>query len=117
MFFTVTEFVPAICMGYLVDTKTSISRNILLFANIIAISHIYLALEDQGYVHLILGTGNLAVTVRDFFMLVGDLVSFCTISYFIGNYDRKNLFWTYVKGIVGFKFTYWVIKTIYGYDM
>jgi len=114
-FFTLTELIPAICLAHLVDKKGLVKYQLLLCANVIAMSHIYLALEDQGFEHLFLQRNSRKGTsTRDFFLLLGDLITIVTISSRIES--RKGAFWNYLCGIIFLKFNYWIIKRTYGYS-
>ncbi|RUS28766.1 hypothetical protein BC938DRAFT_481465 [Jimgerdemannia flammicorona] len=122
-FFNLTEFIPSALFYFLIHPTTYLPRPFLLLSLSTSLSHIILSMGDQGWKHLITGTGMLA---RDLMFLVGDAVGVVMVLYELtwrrGETGRAPKRVTIgevgavVLGVVGMKVLYAIIKTVYGYD-
>lgn len=53
MFFTITEMVPCVAIAMLVDKQAQVGTYQLVASMIISVSHIFVALADQGFDHFV----------------------------------------------------------------
>jgi hypothetical protein len=62
----------------MIDARDRPPRWLAKWAMLMACTHLYLALEDQGFMHLFVEAFQRHITTRDFFLLLADLVSVYT---------------------------------------
>ncbi|KAI9139695.1 hypothetical protein BKA69DRAFT_621977 [Paraphysoderma sedebokerense] len=125
LFFNITEIIPSITLFHLTDSYATVPSPFLALSLTVSFSHIYLALEDQGWAHLVSAAqgggespGWEFLNVRDLMFLLGD--SFAIFAMLIAGGGRwrwstKAKILTMVGGVVFWKIFYAIIKAIYGY--
>jgi hypothetical protein len=79
MFFTLTELVPALCLAILCDARMCAPPALLYASIYISLSHIALALAEQGFAHLFLKSSRdntpTFLQARDLLFLVCDTLT------------------------------------------
>jgi len=71
-FFVASEWVPCICLFYLLDKRVLLHHNVLVLASAVSLTHVLCSLEDQGFSHLLNGGIQAAIQVRDLSFFIGD---------------------------------------------
>lgn len=111
LFFCATSFIYAVALYHLLDRQARLPDPLLLTALGVLFSHIFIALYEQGWDHLLKWNAHPSLVLRDGMFLFSDLALFLYLGRLVGRptSPRLTVFGvTVLVCVVAFKISVWL---------